>query len=138
MHQLPPPPSIQDKEFHSFLRLLFRNCFPIPTVHIHCNKIICFCVNFLYCIIAARYGEGKWESNLGSFLVGHPQPPLVLVTCHVFLMWLSSYNLQCSPWFVIISTTQFSYSLSTSFRIIPESLLPYLCSLQHMGGWLPL
>ena len=101
-HHFPPPLSIRGEECQSFARLLFCHYLPITTVHVLRNKILCFCVDVLYCVITTRYWEGKWAGDLIQFSIGHTQPPLVLVPWHILLMWFCSLNHQWSPWSVLL------------------------------------
>ena len=128
---------MRGEEFQYFMILLFCHYFPITTVHIYFNKIICFCVNILHRIINARYEEDEWSSELVQFLVWHTQPPLVLVPWHIY--WCSfaarTTNSPLGP--SSYSTTLFVSKLSTRFSTTLESSGTYIGGSQQIGRWLP-
>ena len=78
-HHFPQPTSVQGEECQYFMHLLLCHYLQISTFRLHNNKILCFCVDILHCIIAERFGGGEWVSDMVQFLVGNTYTPLILV-----------------------------------------------------------
>ena len=79
-------------KIHSFVCLFFCRHLPIITVHINHNELFILFFNVLRRIITMGYKEVKLASGLFQLYIWHTQPPLVLVSWHIFLVWFFSYN----------------------------------------------
>ena len=109
---------------------------PLATAHVPSNKIILFCVDFLYWIIAARYGEGKLESALVHFW--YHTHSLHWYSWHGTFSWYGwAVSTTSYPHGILsYSTTPFSSRLPTIFHITSESWGIYLGDLHTVSGWL--
>ena len=94
-------------------------------------------VDVLYCIIKVRHREGKLASDLVQILVGHKQPPLVLITWFFSWCGFTARNTSATHGPYSYSTTLFSSIRLTIFCIISDSWGTYLGGFKKIGGWFP-